>query len=99
MRVNVKTRNMLSVTTSKESCLIEVMFTNIEFSSFFIQLTKGSNTKKYISKHLFFFIHIVLVDICFNYGLICYLYVHKMLTVMLLSYSRKHYPDTVLQNQ
>ena len=44
-RVNVWSKSMLSVTSSKKSCLIEVMFSNIEFISFSIQYTKGSNTK------------------------------------------------------
>ena len=35
----------LSVTSSKKSCLIEVMFSIIEFISFVIQFTKGSNAK------------------------------------------------------
>ena len=41
-RVNVC--SMLSVTSSKKSCMIGVMFTIIEFISFFIQFTKGNNT-------------------------------------------------------
>ena len=45
LRVSVRTKNMLSVTSSKESCLIEVMFSIIEFISFIIQLSKGSNAK------------------------------------------------------
>ena len=36
---------MLSVTSSKKSCLIEVMLSIIEFNSFLIQYMKGSNTK------------------------------------------------------
>ena len=44
-RVNVWSKSMLSVTSSKKSCMIEVMFSIIEFISFFIQFTKGSNTK------------------------------------------------------
>ena len=43
-RVNVWSKSMLSVTSSKKSCMIEVMFSIIEFISFFIQFTKGSNT-------------------------------------------------------
>ena len=43
-RVNVWSRGMLSLTSSKKSCMIEVMFSNIEFISFF-KFTKGSNTK------------------------------------------------------
>ena len=44
-RVNVWSKSMLNVTTNKKSCLIEVMFPIIEFISFFVQFTKGSNTK------------------------------------------------------
>ena len=44
-RANVWSKTMLSVTSSKKSCMIEVMFSIIEFISFFIQFTKGSNTK------------------------------------------------------
>ena len=44
-RVNVWSKSMLSVTSSKNGCLIEVMFSIIEFISFFIQFTKGSNTE------------------------------------------------------
>ena len=40
-RVNVWSKSMLRVTSSKKSCMIEVMFTIIEFISFFIQSTKG----------------------------------------------------------
>ena len=44
-RVNIWSKSMLSVTSSKKSCMIEVMFSVVEFISFFIQFTKGSNTK------------------------------------------------------
>ena len=44
-RVNVWTKSMLSVPSSKKSCLIEVMFYFIEFISFFLQRTKETNTK------------------------------------------------------
>ena len=44
-RVNVWSKSMLSVTSNKKSCMIEVMFSIIKFISFFIQFTKGSNTK------------------------------------------------------
>ena len=43
--VNAWSKSMLSVTLSKKSCLIEVMFSIVEFISFFIKYTKGSNTK------------------------------------------------------
>ena len=45
VRVNVWPKRMLSVTSSKKSCMIEVMFSIIELINFFIQFTKGSNTK------------------------------------------------------
>ena len=41
LQVNVRTKSMLNVTSSKESCLIEVMFSIIEFISFSIQLQRG----------------------------------------------------------
>ena len=44
-RVNVWSKNMLSVSLSKKSCMIEVTFSIIESVSFFIQFTKGSKTK------------------------------------------------------
>ena len=43
-RVNVWSKSMLSVTSSKKSCMIEVIFSIIEFICFFVQFTKGSNT-------------------------------------------------------
>ena len=43
-RVNVWSKSMLSITSSKKSCMIEVMFSIIEFISFLTQFTKGSNT-------------------------------------------------------
>ena len=49
-RVNVWSKSMLNVTSSKKSCLIEVIFSIIELISFFIKYRRDVILSEEVSK-------------------------------------------------